>query len=497
MPAKRPKPSDGKKPSEADREEKESPSEILGWLRPRKKKAQSPAGDRPQDSDWGYSDLAEEMRKLGLAPAGLGKFITSLHKLAVASKVDPGTLAALIRELNLLTEGANVPIEEIRKRITQLTEDKAELAKNVADLREKKSLIEKDQVSSEKGIAKESESLAQLHQVNVRLNQAGIALDDLSQLAALISSAEELGYNPQEVTGLLASLKTASRQKEAAEIELEKTLEAKRETLQKVINLERELTEKHDLLESAAKLEKLGFSPKDLEDISSAVRMIAKTRNIEESAARGRLLSDLQSYYANDQELRTRLRTLEGLLREKEEKYGMLENELRNERAVLENASKLISSGLDERWLLKLRSIIDAYGPDLDSLARELETQKGLSTSIEQLIRTKKALEEEERLLRQKVVAIEDQRIRTLSLINDLIVHASRPGPIQGESEARPKGTPAQQATEDFLSSAKRAIELIRAKLPGDSAARLVLDHALLALKLEAERGKQGKSNSD
>jgi hypothetical protein len=218
--------------------------------------------------------------------------------------------------------------------------------------------------------------------------------------------------------------------------------------------------------------------------------MIAKTRNIDEASAKRRLTSDLESYYANDQELRSRLRTLEALVREKEEKFNMLDADLHNEKAVLDSATKLISAGLDEKWLAKLRSIIDTYGLDIDSLAKELQTRSGLSARIEELVRTKKTLEEEEKLLRQKVVAAEDQRIKTLTMINDIIVHAPRSVQAQTRQAEATKLSAAQVAeSPEFLTSAQKAIEVIRAKLPVDSPARLVLEHALLALRLESTRG--------
>jgi hypothetical protein len=95
-------------------------------------------------------------------------------------------------------------------------------------------------------------------------------------------------------------------------------------------------------------------------------------------------------------------------------------------------------------------------------------------------------LEDEERLLRQKVVAAEDQRIKTLSLINDLILHPPRP-PATTQPDVA-KEIVSFIDDKDFSKSAQKAIELIREKLPPDSPARLVLDHALLALRLESSR---------
>ena len=189
---------------------------------------------------------------------------------------------------------------------------------------------------------------------------------------------------------------------------------------------------------------------------------------------------------------------MESLLKEKEEKFNMLEADYQNEKAILDNAKQLISSGLNEQWLKKLQTLIDAYGIDLDSLAGELKQYQSLKSTIDELQRTKTTLEEEERLLRQKVVAYEDQRLRTLSLINQLIVRSSRTSPYQASAPS-----PMRQAEKDELSelmraannedidvekfriSAQKAIDIICSKLPKNSPARLVLEHAQLAFKRE------------
>jgi hypothetical protein len=239
-------------------------------------------------------------------------------------------------------------------------------------------------------------------------------------------------------------------------------LDIKRATQQRLAAIEQELAEKQKLLNSAENLTRLGFGAVDLENLAAAIKMISNTRNIDLAAAKERLAADLLSYYANDQELRGRLRTLESLLREKEEKFSMLEADFHNEQAVLDNASKLIAAGLDEQWLAKLRSIIDSYGMDIDGLANELKTRNALSASIDQLAKTKKALEEEERLLRQKVVATEDQRIRTLSMINDLIVRTPRANPGEKKDNAvkiiSASGQMPGVEERDFMSSAQKTI---------------------------------------
>jgi hypothetical protein len=149
---------------------------------------------------------------------------------------------------------------------------------------------------------------------------------------------------------------------------------------------------------------------------------------------------------------------------------------------------------------------MDSYGIDIGMLESELKNRQGLKGSIDELALTKKALEEEERLLHQKVVAAEDQRLKTLSLINDLIVNpksisiSKQKQPVHEEQDIE-VGTLGQLRdliraangeavdSSDFIVSARKAIDVINAKLPKGSPARLVLEHALLALGREADRG--------
>src|SRR6185503_5939237 len=155
--------------------------------------------------------------------------------------------------------------------------------------------------------------------------------------------------------------------------------------------------------------------------LQSAIKMIAATRNIDVTSAKNQLLSDLEGYYANDHELRKRIRILESLLQEKEDKFKMLEEDYENEKVILDYSKKLISSGFDGEWAKKLQIVMDRYGKDIDALTRELDQQQSLKASITELQQKKMVLEEEERLLRQKVVSEQDQRIKTLALINEMM----------------------------------------------------------------------------
>jgi hypothetical protein len=213
-------------------------------------------------------------------------------------------------------------------------------------------------------------------------------------------------------------------------------------------------------------------------------------------------LSDLEKYYANDHELRKRVRVLESLLEEKEEKFKLLEADYQNERAVLESTKKLISEGFDAQWLEKLQALIGLYGTDLDMLSEELKQSKNLKTGIDRLQRTKQALEEEERLLRQKIVVAEDQRIRMLTLIKEMVTNSkSGLSPVATNNEKEsltPLGelgelVRAAQGSDDiderqFKIDTKKAIDTIYKRLPKNSPTRLVLEHALLALNFEEQK---------
>jgi chromosome segregation ATPase len=457
---------------------------ILGRLKPRRK-PRTASGDRLPEQ-WTVNDLMNEMQMLGLEPSGLARFILSLHKLAVASGVDPSVLASIIKDLSSLSEGKQVSIGQVRTKIQQLASEKGNLAQKISELQAQKDELEAELANRQNEVKVDSKEFLDYSDHRKKLEAVGISFDDLSLLVSMVVSARQAGYDSATIIRTLSDLKSKQDEIGHLESELDKVLGSKRNAQQRLATLEQEIAEKQDILSAEASLAKLGFGQKDLEDLSAAVRMISKTRNIDEASARDRLLADLQSYYANDQELRSRLRTLESLLREKEDKFNLLESDFQNERAVLDNASKLISAGLDEKWLSKLRNIIGSYGTDIDTLAQELKVRDSLNASIEDLRRTRKTLEDEERLLRQKVVAAEDQRIKTLSLINDLILHPPRP-PATTQPDVA-KEIVSFIDDKDFSKSAQKAIELIREKLPPDSPARLVLDHALLALRLESSR---------
>jgi hypothetical protein len=480
MPSKADDPENGEKEPDS--------SGILGRLRSKKKRGEFSA-HKLDEKRWTVNDLADEMQKLGLEPIGLGRFITSLHKLAVASGVNPSVLASIIKDLSSLAEGKDVSIERVHRKIHQLAAEQKDLSSQVAELRDKKSSLQEELGQRESEKAADKESFSQFVHLRNQLDEIGISINDLSRLKPFLVSAKEMGFDASAVVNMISDLKAAHESKTKADAELEQLLATKRAAQQRLLELEQEIAQKRKILDSVQDVAKLGLEPKDLDDLSAMIRMISKIRNIDIGSAKDRLIADLQSYYTNDHELMARLRTIEALVREKEDRFNMLETDFRNERAVLESASKLISSGLDEQWLAKLRSIIDSYGVDIDSLSRDLQARNGLNSSIEELAKTKKALEEEERILRQKVVATEDQRIKTLSMINNLIIRGPRAmSAEERQLDSTIQSTTSASRTPEFLTSAQKAIALIRAKLPENSPARLILEHALLALKLESKK---------
>jgi len=477
-------------PSDSNKDD-ESKREIdLGWQRHDSKTKSS------EDKD--AKKLLQEMKRLGLDPSGLRKFTLSLHKLAVASGVSSAKLTGIIKELDALCEGKKISLTQASDYIQQLSERQRMLLTATVDLENRKKSLEVQVSLKELEYSASKDTMSEFARIKQDLHKRDLSFTDLSKLIALITAAEQLGYASSVIVETLSNLKSKEEKKKEIDTEIESLLNSKRTLQDKLLGIEQEISDRQQTLKSAEELRKLGFDFKDLDALQSAIRMISQTRNIDIAAAKTQLLSDLEQYYANDHELKKRIRIMESLLKEKEEKFNMLEADYQNEKAILDNAKQLISSGLNEQWLKKLQTLIDAYGIDLDSLAGELEQYQSLKSTIDELQRTKTTLEEEERLLRQKVVAYEDQRLRTLSLINQLIVRSSRTSPYQASAPS-----PMRQAERDELSelmraannedidvekfriSAQKAIDIICSKLPKNSPARLVLEHAKLAFKRE------------
>lgn len=477
-------------PSDSNKDD-ESKREIdLGWQRHDSKTKSS------EDKD--AKKLLQEMKRLGLDPSGLRKFTLSLHKLAVASGVSSARLTGIIKELDALCEGKKISLTQASDYIQQLSERQRMLLTATEDLENRKKSLEVQVSLKELEYSASKDTMSEFARIKQDLHKRDLSFTDLSKLIALITAAEQVGYASSVIIETLSNLKSKEEKKKEIDIEIESLLNSKRTLQDKLLGIEQEISDRQQTLKSAEELRKLGFDFKDLDALQSAIRMISQTRNIDITAAKTQLLSDLEQYYANDHELKKRIRIMESLLKEKEEKFNMLEADYQNEKAILDNAKQLISSGLNEQWLKKLQTLIDAYGIDLDSLAGELKQYQSLKSTIDELQRTKTTLEEEERLLRQKVVAYEDQRLRTLSLINQLIVRSSRTSPYQASAPS-----PMRQAERDELSelmraannedidvekfriSAQKAIDIICSKLPKNSPARLVLEHAKLAFKRE------------
>jgi outer membrane murein-binding lipoprotein Lpp len=113
---------------------------IFGRFRPKHKPTAEPNDRLP--GQWTVNDLLNEMQMLGLEPSGLARFILSLHKLAVASGVDPSILASIIKDLSSLSEGKQLSIDQVRSKIQQLAAEQRNLAQEVSELRAQKGALE-------------------------------------------------------------------------------------------------------------------------------------------------------------------------------------------------------------------------------------------------------------------------------------------------------------------------------------------------------------------
>jgi hypothetical protein len=511
------------KPDDKDQQTEHSdPNTKLGIFRRRKKnkdghpapdpfQKETPEGSTTaasQDSEVTEKILdatkaLEELRRLGLEPASLKEFTISLHKLAVASGVSPNVLASVIKEVSDLCEGKKISLIQARKQIEQLRLHNDAILKEAEDVKKKKQSLEVDLRLKELEYSASIQTLSEYARIKKELAEHGLSFADISKLVTLINNAaEQAGPDSSVIVETLADLKSKQDKRKEIETEIENLINTKRTLQDRLLTLEQEISTRQQILNSADEVKKLGFDFKELDKLKTAIKMIAQTRNIDVASAKDHLLSDLEGYYADDHELRKRIRILESLLQEKEDKFKMLEEDYQNEKVILDNVKKLISDGFDRQWIEKLQMLIDAYGANLDLLSEELKQHQGLKASINELQQKKRTLEEEERLIRQKVVAVEDQRIRTLSLIKDMMMLKSSASiqthqPKEGELSELIRAAQGDDIIDEgkFKMSARKAIDIICSRLPKNSPARVVLEHARLALQFEDERNRRSQGS--
>ena len=471
--------------------------------------------DRLADNILDVKKDLEELRRIGLSPSSLKEFTLALHKLAVASSVSPSVLTAIIKEVNDLCQDKRISLLQAHKQISDLRMQRDALLKEMEDLVSKKKSVELDLGLSELENASSKQILSEYTHIKKELEEHKLSFDDVLKLVNIIKdSVEQLGPNSSSIiVETLGDLKSKQEKRKQMESEIENLFGTKQALQDKLLNLESEISAKSQTLNSVEELRKMGLDFSELDKLSSAIKTIASTRNIDTITAKNQLLSDLEGYYANDHELRKRIRILESLLQEKEDKFKMLEEDYQNEKVILEYSKKLISSGFDKQWMEKLQAVMDKYGKDIEVLTRELEQQQDLKANIADLQQKKRALEEEERLLRQKLISEQDQRVKTLALIHEMM--ATKRQTLSSELDAQKQ---TQISTENdlglgellraargdvsnidesrFRSSARSAIDIISKRLHKNSPARVALEHAQLAMRLEDERNRQSEQNS-
>ncbi|MGI0016696.1 MAG: hypothetical protein ACREBU_25000, partial [Nitrososphaera sp.] len=211
-------------------------------------------GQRVTEKISEVTKLFEEMQRLGLEATGLGKFIASLHKLAVASGVSPENLALVIKEVSELSEGKQMSIAQTKRHIQNLSERQKLLQKEVAGLEKKKDTLAVELGLRELEHSTTRDTLTEYERIKQQLEQNALSFTDLSKLVLLISAAKKIGYDSAAVIAALSDLEHKVEERKKIETEIEDMLDTKRIAQERVLVLEQEISDKQQTLKSAEEL---------------------------------------------------------------------------------------------------------------------------------------------------------------------------------------------------------------------------------------------------
>jgi len=478
-------------------------------------------------------------RALGLGADEAESFVTRLYKLNMSTGLTPERLANTVNQVLKLAELDGIELHQIPSHVEGLIALKKQLESDLEDLNKRKENIEHAIADSIPSKVKEihqqqeqgnnadtmfdnvnRERLSELVVLSDKLEEKGLSLHDVSEFIKIIDNAKRYGYDFAKFVDLLSNIESVEQTRNELNIELAK-LNSEAEILSSNQHaIETEVSQNQPIINAMRKLREMGFDLQDFELIYEIIEKVAKFHDVDYQMAKTKFFQKMQEHGqlgAEGKDIETMpTSTMDALStmaqkdidRQLEGKGLILRNMPEGERqknltvqdreylGVLEMLERLRSNGISEQTILKCTIINDLFKIDLDSLADELKKYGSLTKAMKQLIDTRKTLESEELLLKHKILALEEQRQRIMTLIRELM----KQSPAQLTQLPAPPGNEYSELSgliraangetvnsEELLTSLNVAIDMICKTLDENSITRKIMEHARLSLKHETK----------
>jgi hypothetical protein len=454
-------------------------------------------------------------RTLGLEADEAESFITRFYNLNINTGLTPERLANTVKQVLKLAELDGIELHQIPSHVEGLTGLKKQLESELEDLNKRKESIERaiaESIPSKVAEIRQQqensnhadamfdnvsrEKLSELVIMDRSLEERGLALHDVAEFMKMLDNSKRYGYDIAKIVDLLSNIESIEQTRDELEKELAK-LKNKAEILslnQRAI--EDEVSRRQPVINSITKLGEMGFESQDFELIYDKIEKIAEVHGIDYQTAKTIFFQNMQKVDQGELEPEVsegrRGLVIRNLSEGGEQKIPVVQDHEYS--GVLDMLERLKSNGVSEQTIIKCTIINDLFKIDLDSLAGELRKYGSLAETMKRLGDTRKTLESEELLLKHKILALEEQRQRIMTLTRELMKQS--PGqiahlPVQSGTEYGELGALVRAANgekvnpEELLASLTRAIEMICKTLDNSSITRKIMEHAKLSLKHE------------
>jgi hypothetical protein len=328
------------------------------------------------------------------------------------------------------------------------------------------------------------------------LEERGFSLHDVAEFTKMLDNAKRYGYDFPKIVDLLSNIASVEQTRDELNKELAK-LNGRAEILSSTQRaIEDEVSHRQPVIDAITKLSEMGFELQDFELIYDRIEKIANVHGIDYQTAKTKYFQDMQKEGQRQQEDgvsegRGGL-VFRNLSEGDDQKVPLAQDH--ESSGVLNMLERLKSNGVSEQTIIKCTIINELFKIDLDLLADELKRYGNLTKVMKRLGETRKTLESEELSLKHKILALEEQRQRVLSLTRELIKQSPiqiahlpiQSGSEYDELEALVRAANGEKVNpEELLASLTRAIEMICKTLDNNSITRKIMEHAKLSLKHE------------
>jgi hypothetical protein len=340
------------------------------------------------------------MNKIGVKEDNIEYFISDIYNKCKETGLSAENIAIYLQDLfefSKTTGTSILPISKINDYLSEKTEQKIELEKQVENLSQQIQQLDSERSAivklRDQALQQQEMSASDLQWYSdLRSELAtkyGIPVEDIFKFAKLVNGIKEYGYDVDKVANEFSNLEFLVIKRNNLQQNVQ-DLEARRANLseqcsrtEETVNFHSQTISKYNLLES------IEFGLKELTLLWNIVNEISDANHIPLEEVKLKFFTDIEEQYDKKLGFELKLEKLQAEVNKINQELTRSRIELSTTRLVGSALSKLIQSGLKEQDIINVASIFETYFVGLDrqssSLISELDRYGGLKSAIQKL----------------------------------------------------------------------------------------------------------------